>query len=486
MPPERKVKVSEKEKLAWIQLGGDDLTEVLRCGAVALLDAKWLVQLAAQHGVLPPRQCIPPCGFISEDELKVPIVVHGLAFDALSELTGLRIACISYPWLTPAHPDPQGRSLQLVAKALRALLDDWDGRCGVFWEFGSLHQHQGNPSGKRLPTEETLFKKALGSLGAIYAHNHTTVFMLTAFPDGYPEGYDVPDGANINEYRERGWCFCESSWAALAKPRHRTLDLGKYTGSRKERHTSEWNELVRECTTAGGRRPPLVPEKFALQLETKGFTNGKEDRPLVNRIYRLGFEQQFRSAVTLNYSLLRWSDDETATAVDVIAIGAVPNLTSLDLSFNAISDAGCEALSNAIKSCGVPKLETLLLSHNRIGDRGCCAFGTALASGAVQELKVVLLDHNQIGDTGCAALASALKSDTSLQLTNVDLSRNAIGDRGFEGLAAALIEDNVARELWRLKFKQGFDGGFGITQRQLGHGEGALSDVCRRRGIQEF
>ena len=76
----------------------------------------------------------------------------------------------------------------------------------MFWDFSSLHQHAGNPTtGKRLPSEDVLFKKALSNLGLLYGAAHTTVFMLTALPEDYPEAYELPEGANVNPYLERGW-----------------------------------------------------------------------------------------------------------------------------------------------------------------------------------------------------------------------------------------------------------------------------------------
>ena len=75
-------------------------------------------------------------------------------------------------------------------------------RYGVFWDYGSLMQH-GSLS-KRTEAEEKLFKQGLGFLGSFYAHEHTTVFRLTSFPAGYPEGYDLPSGANVAAYPDRG------------------------------------------------------------------------------------------------------------------------------------------------------------------------------------------------------------------------------------------------------------------------------------------
>eukprot|EP00966_Prymnesium_polylepis_P088004 2035998-Prymnesium_polylepis.1 len=86
--------------------------------------------------------------------------------------------------------------------------------------------------------------------------------MRTALvPQGYPDGYELPAGANVAAYFDRGWCFYESRWWHERPPGDQ--------------------DMIDECTKGGGRAPPIVPEDFAIALETKSFTNGKDDRPLV-------------------------------------------------------------------------------------------------------------------------------------------------------------------------------------------------------------
>ena len=84
-----------------------------------------------------------------------------------------------------------------MARALKAFISDGQ-RWGVFWDYGSLLQHE------RTEAETELFKQGLGFLGSFYAHQHTTVFRLTSFPAGYPEGYNLPSGANVAAYPDRG------------------------------------------------------------------------------------------------------------------------------------------------------------------------------------------------------------------------------------------------------------------------------------------
>ena len=199
-PYERKLKL-------WRKHGGGDLEPVLASGAVAVLDAQWIISHAEAGGVLTHRQALPEEAFLSLADL----------VEATSEYRGsLPVAALSYPWLTKDHPDPRGANLSRVARALKALLSDPDiiPRLGVFWDFGSLHQHP-DPANGVMRTEEqnALFKQGLGCLGTLYSHPQTWVLRLTSFPDGH-KAEDQAEGTNVAKYFDRGWCFTEQSWRA--------------------------------------------------------------------------------------------------------------------------------------------------------------------------------------------------------------------------------------------------------------------------------
>lgn len=163
-------------------------------------------------------------------------------------------------------------------------------RYGVFLDFGSLFQHPNPGSGvMRTPEEDELFAAGLGAMGNFYSDASTLVLRLTTLPKKYPEGYELPEGSNVAEYPERGWCYTESRWASLTKGHSNTLDLGCMSGAESSRA-----ELVAACTKGGGRAAPLLPEEFASILEQKNFTNGKADRPLVHQDHDLhGFSATF-------------------------------------------------------------------------------------------------------------------------------------------------------------------------------------------------
>ncbi|EOD17296.1 hypothetical protein EMIHUDRAFT_244151 [Emiliania huxleyi CCMP1516] len=287
----------------------------------------------------------------------------------------LPVAALSYPWLTKEHPDPRGANLARVARALKALLSHARiPRLGVFWDFGSLHQHPDPPNGV-LRTEEqnALFKQGLGCLGTLYSQQRAG-------------GTQGTRGTNVAKYFDRGWCFTEQSWAGLTKAGYLSLDLGKMRGGK----VYNWSSLRADCTRGGGRRPPLLPSAFAAELEKKSFTNGKDDKPLVKRLYEAAFEEQFGKATGLGYGGLGWGDAEAAQLAEVLASGAAPRLETLYLGGNKIGDEGCKALAAALgKEGAVPRLETLtlFLGANRIGDEGCKALAAALKEGAAPSLK---------------------------------------------------------------------------------------------------
>ena len=146
----------------WRKRGGGDLEPVLASSAVALLDAQWIIRHAEAGGTLTHRQALPEEAFLSLADL----------VEATTSPFSLPVAALSYPWLTKDHPDPRGANLARVARALKALLSEPDiPRLGVFWDFGSLHQHP-DPANGVMRTEEqnTLFKQGLGCLGTLYSH----------------------------------------------------------------------------------------------------------------------------------------------------------------------------------------------------------------------------------------------------------------------------------------------------------------------------
>ena len=148
LPTATEVEVSSRALGWWNESGGAELEGVLRSGAIALLDARWVVELAEAGGVLRPRQALPDEAFLSLSQIQEAMLLSKWH-------SGLPIVCVSHCWLQPDHPDPRGHNLRMMAKGLKSLLEF---RCNrtvaVFYDFCSIHQKcrsaDGTPQGLSL------------------------------------------------------------------------------------------------------------------------------------------------------------------------------------------------------------------------------------------------------------------------------------------------------------------------------------------------
>ena len=349
---------------AWEEFGGSDLEPLLVSGAIALLDADWIVKHAANGGLIKSRQQLErdePAAFVPLEELKAACVAdHSLC---------LPIVALSYPWLQPFQPDSRGYTIQLLAKVLKTMLNDapyYFPRIGVFWDYGSLHQHPDPANGVwRSEEEQRLFRQGLEGTPMLYGHQFTIVLRSTRMPPDYPSAYELPEGANTADYKDRGWCTTETAFACLCKSVYLSWDLAQITDF------SCYVAMRDEATTGGVRPAPLTPEAFSALIETQKFTNGTVDRPMVVNLYRKHFVYHFGRAKQLFYVSLGWGDEQAAAFAAVIASGALEQVKEIRLGDNEISDVGAIAIADAIRASAPPELKELSLHSNRIDRAGC-------------------------------------------------------------------------------------------------------------------
>ena len=272
----------------------------------------------------------------------------------------------------------------------------------------------------RTAEEKEGFGKALHeTMDLWYAHQGTTVYMLTQLPEGCTRkvGYD-----------DSGWTTYERCSAEQIKKVYLpdakwklVLDLGAADASGQ----------------AAARRWPVGPEDFDKLIENKQFTNGA-DKEAVAALRRKMSTKQLGGIKELQFFAMA-----TAPSVkDALSLGQCLNLcTSLQLlgiGEVRLSDEACAGLFSILAGGAMPKLEKLCLDGNKIGNEGTKSLSTALTSGAMVQLKSIRLCSNQIGDEGMKAFSTALASGAMAQLETLYLGQNQIGDESMKAFTTAL------------------------------------------------
>ena len=165
------------------------LWETVRRGEVALVDAQWLINLRKSGGIVPCRQELESLS--PEALVKVP--------ESAEEESNRKIVAVSYPWIRPQHPDPDGFHLAILAKVLELYLKlnskDFE-VVAVFWDWASCYQNYFPNTGSppqdyaegllkifRTAEQNALFVLALTNINGWYTNPHTQVLMQTVSPE---------------------------------------------------------------------------------------------------------------------------------------------------------------------------------------------------------------------------------------------------------------------------------------------------------------
>ena len=119
-----------KDDKAWRKRGGTAFESALQVdpehgvSPVKLIDMRFIIALGELGGTMVRRQDLPKEAFIDLDTLK----------RLKSGFNCLPIISISHPWQQPDHPDPKEVNLQLLAKVMKLMLDNFK-RVGTFAVF---------------------------------------------------------------------------------------------------------------------------------------------------------------------------------------------------------------------------------------------------------------------------------------------------------------------------------------------------------------
>jgi Leucine Rich repeat len=155
------------------------------------------------------------------------------------------------------------------------------------------------------------------------------------------------------------------------------------------------------------------------------------------------------------------SADGARWLAESIAPGALPALTSLDLSCASLDAEGMRWLSEALRRPGtLPHLQVLQLTGNGFGCRGMRWLSALIAAhGTLRSLRSLRLNGCSIGTNGVRWLSEALRALGAVpMLQTLDLSGNDLGLEGAWSISEALRVATVLPNLRSLYLSSaGFD-----------------------------
>ena len=232
-------------------------------GNLRLVSALWLMQR-------PPGWTVQKLQDLPEEALLPPETAKKMFLNPLYNAiyTVPRVVALSYRWLTPEHPDPDGVQLKQARKFLSKLLgfaagyrinfkdavDVKDVDVGVLWDFMSLPQQP-----RVTQKQKEQFREGLSIINRLYGSSaNTLTLQLTGTPPG------------ITGYHSSGWCLFEDAVSRLLKrtsllcSMDETVDFDGHDRRRKRRDSifDEFQKTPVFCAVLGavGWKPVFEPD----------------------------------------------------------------------------------------------------------------------------------------------------------------------------------------------------------------------------------
>ena len=334
---------------------------------VMLLKDEWILTLADKIEAAPNdaarAELAVPCRQVLEERDPTayykPEEVEALERSKLPAGIGnphaLAVLCVSYCWETPEHPDPFGRTLVKIAKAIRNLKTSenhlgqkWakGKKFAVFLDWTALPQKVNGQ--ERNAEDKAAFDEALSCMQVWYAHMLTTVLLLT----GKQEGVSL-------SYQDRGWPTFERLVSMILTPKTNAVwpmivDVGAMPDGAEEMPDDGY------CT----RLVPMTVDRFAATIREKKFTNNA-DVELVIGLYKKTVESVLGKAPNLKMmDNKHWGDAEMRQLVEVLPLCAEATLLDIQCSFHEVTAEGVGVLTRCVDE---GKLPPKLVQINWIG-----------------------------------------------------------------------------------------------------------------------
>ena len=311
---------------------------------VDLVDARYLISLAAVGGLLPRCQELPGSAKIS------PKSAWRLRW---GKKFSLPVLVVSYPWLSKEHPDPHGLQLQRISPILEAMVAEAQALAGQHCTVGVMLDYCSLPQVPRTEAEQEKFDQGLSSMHKWYAHPFTHVLLMTA---------PLPAGRHSNAipYMSRGWCYIEQQMAALVKNSQLLWDYAGYDGAKS------YDKCNRQLQAHRERHPPRSPDQVEEEMRQRTESGDLkfsyiEDLQKVVEMYRRGFVDAFNGyralrcvarghSTTIWYGNLGWGPSEAADLARALEYAhthcpMTDGYIEIELTGNRLGESGVDVLT---------------------------------------------------------------------------------------------------------------------------------------------
>uniref|UniRef100_A0A0G4FA46 Uncharacterized protein n=1 Tax=Chromera velia CCMP2878 TaxID=1169474 RepID=A0A0G4FA46_9ALVE len=356
----------------------EPIADVLRGGAVVLWPLPALQLLLSRNEKIPKRQEVEETlrrlGWSDKEAAGMTELRKKLEEAEFPSRSGLTVVCLSYPWLSREHPDPECFHLQKLCEQLSSkwwARGEAAAKVAVFWDFMSLFQ---KPRDER---QDSLFKTALENLDLLYSSTHTRVCRSTAVS---------PLSLNPLSFNERGWPTFETFITGFKPPNLIHL-------------------ISMDSNASSVLLTPACPKTFDKILNTKIFTNGA-DAEIVKALYR-GFVSRTAGTIrAFSFAGRREFSDESADSLtsllrfmreEALIAAAV---TQCDLSYTSVSHAAVVKLLGELGK--VHRLKRLLLKR-MAGTAALKALRESFEDGEMSELNFLDLRDSRGVDGSCVS-----------------------------------------------------------------------------------
>ena len=226
------------------------LIKVLLSGAIRLLRVEWLMK-QLDHFRMPRRQVLEE---LEESGVLPSPLLSPQEAAALVERGDRSIGALTYGWLSPGDPDPDGSRFRVLRRALMGMAIRIE---ALFWDFGSLYQ------APRTPEQSASFKLALegGAMNQLYASIlATTVLQIEEIPPR-PAEFDgvvclFKLSANVDENKVRaalvGFGIIESCDLSHSPP---IVRFASHLSAVKAKEAGAWPGLCEGLDTLYNETP---------------------------------------------------------------------------------------------------------------------------------------------------------------------------------------------------------------------------------------